>query len=166
MICDATFSDDGWYRYSLTRRWGAESDPGMVFCMLNPSTADAREDDPTVRRCIGFARDNGYGRLTVVNLFAFRATQPYRLFGMEGLSAIGPENDAVLREVFGYAAFVGDPVVAAWGRHGVFLQRATQVLGLMRECDVQPMCLNRNGDGSPGHPLYLAKDSRLEPLHG
>ena len=75
----AVVSDDGLYRYILTRTWD-RSLPALVFCMLNPSTADATVDDPTIRKCIGFAQRLGYGGIIVVNLFAYRATKPRELY--------------------------------------------------------------------------------------
>jgi hypothetical protein len=74
MLREAEISEDGKYRYALMRMW--DDKPLMMFCMLNPSTADATKDDPTIRRCIGFAKDRGYGGIYVVNLMAYRATDP------------------------------------------------------------------------------------------
>ena len=98
---------DGHYRYMLGRQWGAP--PFLLWMMLNPSTADATEDDPTIRRCSGFAKHWGFGGLVVVNLFAFRATNPADLRAAE--QPIGPENDRHLVN----AARSCPRVVAAWG---------------------------------------------------
>src|SRR3989449_11540410 len=107
MRTDACFSRCGTYRYALWRRWAAG--PQVLFVMLNPSTADAQRDDPTIRRCIGFARRWGCGGIEVVNLFALRATDPRRLRYTR--DPVGPENVAHLARAAGRASLVG----AAWG---------------------------------------------------
>jgi len=119
----ATFSSDRKYRYTLRR--SISMSPGtLCFVMLNPSTADETQDDPTIRRCIGFATKWGFGQLLIVNIFALRSTDPEHLYGH--VDPIGPENDDVL-----YRAFVeSDQVVAAWGNHGSHLGRADLVLGI------------------------------------
>lgn len=139
------------YRYRLWRRWA----PGapLVFCMLNPSTADATEDDPTIRRCIGFARRDGYPAIEVVNLFAFRATDPAEL--PEASVAVGTMNDAFLRRAFTAAALV----VAAWGAHPLAEARARVVAALAPG----PLhCLGVTKSGAPRHPLYVRGDQALE----
>src|SRR5262245_38555366 len=90
MLRSAVFSPCRKYRYSLTRIWDAER-PNVMFVGLNPSTADDQVDDPTVRRCIGFARKWRFGGMIIVNLFAYRSTDPNRL--QEILDPVGPEND-------------------------------------------------------------------------
>src|SRR5262249_14212908 len=90
----AVISDCGRYRYSLTRRWGDAAEPRALFVMLNPSTADAEQDDPTIRRCIGFAKAWGMGSLEVVNLYALRATDPAAL--LSAPDPIGPKNDTMI----------------------------------------------------------------------
>lgn len=127
----------------------------MSGLMLNPSTADATLDDPTIRRCRGFAKGWGMGGLVVVNLFAFRATSPAAL--KSSADPVGPENDDAIHD-----AVVGSrAVVAAWGVHGRLLGRADQVLGLLREIGREPMCLGVTKDGYPRHPLYVRRDARL-----
>jgi hypothetical protein len=156
------------YRYKLTR--GATHGHGIVnFVMLNPSTADADMDDPTVRRCIGFAREWGYYDLVVTNLFALRATDPRDL--KLAADPIGPDNDAAIVEV----ASKANLVVCAWGAMGPLvswseralppwdgLSRAAQVLGLIRGAGAKPFALKLTGTGQPAHPLYLKGD--LEPF--
>lgn len=125
--------------------------------MLNPSTADATQDDPTIRRCIGFARDWGYGSLKVVNLFAFRATDPSILEG--AADPIGPENDRHLVETCQQA----DLVVAAWGNYGRLLGRDRQVVALLASHS-EIMCLGSTKCGNPRHPLYVRGDTQPMPF--
>jgi hypothetical protein len=120
----------------------------MAFIGLNPSTADATADDPTVRRCVGFAKTWGFGGVDVVNLFAFRATEPRVL--RRAADPTGTENDAHLLEV---AATAGR-VVAAWGIHGSYRGRDEAVLGLLRAAGVKVSCLSHTQAGHPRHPLY------------
>jgi hypothetical protein len=142
----ATFSADGRYRYRLWRRWD-RSRPMVAFVMLNPSTADARRDDPTIRRCVAFARRWGYGGIEVVNLFALRATDPGELRVAKDPS--GPGN---ARHV-GRALAAASLVVLAWGAHRALRDPPTlarRLLSLRR-----PHCLGLTRSGEPRHPLYL-----------
>ena len=107
----AELSDCGLYRYLLTRTWDAQCER-VVFIGLNPSTADATEDDPTIRRIIGFARSWGYGGVDMLNLFAFRATDPSDL--KAAVDPVGPKNDRYLAEYTSRS----HATVAAWGVHG------------------------------------------------
>ena len=150
----ADLSDDGLYRYRLWRKWA----PGarMVFCMLNPSTADAHQDDPTIRRCIGFAKEHGCGALDVVNLFALRSTDPAALF--DHPDPIGPANDDAIAAAAKGAAVV----VVAWGAEGGLRHRDQEVLDLLdRFAEAPPVCLGRTKAGFPRHPLYVAKATPL-----
>lgn len=119
---------------------------------LNPSTADARQTDPTIRRCIGFARDWGYGGLVVTNLFAFRATYPADLKASR--DPVGPRNDAWIRRMAGQV----ETIVAAWGNDGTWVGRSAQVQRMLRG---RLHCLRINAGGEPAHPLYLP--ARLAP---
>jgi hypothetical protein len=153
----AKISDDGLYRYTLGRRWSQDlSDGAAVFVMLNPSTADAAVDDPTIRRCIGFAKALGYGGLHVVNLYAFRATKPADLW--RAADPIGPDNDEHLRETFKAAAREGRAVIAAWSANAQPL-RAEFVGALARAAGVTLQALGFTKDGAPRHPLYLRADA-------
>ena len=146
----AILSPCGNYRYLLGRRW---SDGGLCcFVMLNPSTADADKDDPTIRRCIGYAKREGMGALEVVNLFAYRATDPKSLLNAK--DPIGPENDKFLREVFKRA----DLIVCAWGNHGAFKSRDLQVEKLI---GAKAKCLGVTSNNHPRHPLRVRKDAPL-----
>jgi hypothetical protein len=150
----AILSPDGVYRYTLGRRWG---DGAYVnFVMLNPSTADATEDDATIRRCVGFARSWGHDALVVTNLFALRSTDPKAL--LTHPTPIGPENDAWL----GRCAREAGIVVCAWGADRAVVGRDGQVLRLLRGEGValHHLCLTKAGH--PGHPLFLP--GRLTPV--
>lgn len=149
----AHFSRCRRYRYALWRRW-ATGDDYVLLVALNPSTADHRRDDPTIRRCIGFARDWGYSGLCVANLFAFRATYPRDLFSAE--DPVGPRNDQWLRRLSSGASLV----VAGWGNHGLHQGRAARVRALLPELH----CLRLNSGGEPAHPLYLPKHLVPFPL--
>jgi len=118
---------------------------------LNPSTADAQRNDPTIRRCIGFARDWGFGGVWVVNLFAYRATRPADL--MAAADPVGPRNDFWLRKT----ARRCDLIVAAWGNHGRFMNRSEQVHEMFAG---RLEVLRLNAAGEPAHPLYLPKGLR------
>ena len=150
MTGGAAFSRDGRYRYRLWRRWDL-SRPAIAFCMLNPSTADARRDDPTIRRCIGFARDWGYGGIEVVNIFALRATDPRAL--RSARDPVGPRNDA-----FMLRAAARSPLVIAWGVHGALRDRESAALKLLGARS-RLLALGRTRSGAPRHPLYLRRDA-------
>ena len=135
------------YRYSLWRIWD-RSRPPVMFIGLNPSTADARLDDPTLVRCIGFAKDWGYGGVYTANLFAYRATDPMEM--KAATAPIGPDNDRVISEL----ATRVSKVIAAWGNHGVWMGRAGAVRQLVPELHY----LKLNRSGQPAHPLYLPKN--------
>lgn len=146
----ADFSDDRVHRYALFRRLKAD---GKVvnFIGLNPSTADEFKNDPTIRRCIGFAEAWGASLLVMTNIFAFRATDPKVM--RAAVDPVGPDNDKALIEW----ASKSDVVVAAWGTHGVFESRGQEVLGLLATVsDISALGLTNHGH--PKHPLYLPKN--------
>lgn len=149
----AVFDPTGRYRYRLERYWG--SGPCVAFVMLNPNTADATHDDPTIRRCVGFARRWGFGRLVVVNLFAYRARHPRALRTVR--DPVGPDADRHLVA----AAAEAHRVVAAWGNHGQWRGRDEAALALLGA----PLCLGLTNSGAPRHPLYLPADTSPVPLH-
>lgn len=148
----AVLSADREYRYRLWRTWNEEK-PTLAFIMLNPSTADESEDDPTIRRCLGYAEDWGYGTLIVGNLFALRATDPSEL--RDHPDPVGPENDRHLREICDEA----DKVIVAWGTDGSLNDRESEVVDLL---DVDLYALNETKHGHPNHPLYQPKDAEPE----
>jgi hypothetical protein len=154
----ATISECGQYRYLLWRVWDT-SLPTVAFVMLNPSTADAQADDPTIRRCVAFARDWGYGRLDVVNLFPLRATNPAVLSKhADPLGPAGLADTAILDAVRGAPL-----IICAWGGKSVARRRADtvlrQLLGIAGLSD-RLHHIGLNQDGSPKHPLYIAASVR------
>jgi hypothetical protein len=151
MKMSAEFSPCRTYRYLLTRKWDVRKYSAM-FIGLNPSTADENIDDPTIRRCIQYAKDWGYGGLIMANLFAFRATDPSVM--MDADDPIGSDNDYWLRDAASRAG-IG---VAAWGVHGKLLKRNQHVLNMVPGLHY----LRLTKDGHPGHPLYLPKN--LKPI--
>ena len=144
----ARMSACGKYRYELWRDWAAGR--RCNFIMLNPSTADEVENDPTVERCQRRAQQWGYDRLVVTNLFALRSTDPSALLSAEDPTAAG-ENDLAILE----AALASSLVVCAWGNHGHILARSAQVRLMLTEADVVLHYLKLGKTGEPCHPLYL-----------
>lgn len=151
----ASFDATRKYRYALHRRWRA-GPRRVCFCMLNPSTADARRNDPTVRRCIGYAMDWGFDALEVVNIFALRSTDP-ALLSIDP-DPIGPRNTAAIER----AARRSEFVVAAWGVHGAIGERGAFVLDRLHAVDVR--CLGTTREGYPKHPLYLPRSVQPTPI--
>jgi hypothetical protein len=151
----AHFSECGNFRYLLTREFGGE--PTCLFIMLNPSTADAERDDPTIRRCTSFAKREGFGRLEVVNLYGFRSPSPSVLFASP--DPAGPDND---REIEG-ALDRADSVVVAWGNHAE-QERVNKVVGLIERSGKASNCFGLTKLGQPKHPLYLKAETSLRPL--
>ncbi len=147
----ATFSACRRYRYRLWRSWG-NREHRVVFVMLNPSTADESTNDPTIRKCIGFAKRWGFGALDVVNLFAWRSTDPRGL--LETVDAVGPDNDEAIADAIGAAGLV----VLAWGKHPpVSKMIAARLASMWYPLGHRQVgTLGRNSDGSPRHPLMLA----------
>lgn len=147
----AVISDCGKYRYSLTRRW---SDlPLVTFVMLNPSTADAENDDPTIRRCIAFAKKWNFGGIRVLNLFAVRATDPKNMY--LATDPVGAENKEHFDRAFRYAD-KDEMIVCAWGVHGDFMGQDEQVLGWFDSYCLKVQCLGVTKNGQPRHPLYIS----------
>jgi hypothetical protein len=149
----ADVSECGRYRYQLARKWG--SGPIACFVMLNPSTADAHQDDPTIRRCIGFAKREMCGGLVVVNLFAWRATKPSAL--LSAYNPVGLRNDVEIRDGMRCAQATDGPIIAAWGAHKIAAPRAKEVASWGADL----LCLGTTGSGAPRHPLYVPKDAPL-----
>lgn len=147
----ATFSYCRKYRYSLWRQWNGLFLSGYaMFIGLNPM-ADETTDDPTIRRCIRYAKKWGYGSLCMTNLFAFQATLPEDMKIAE--DPVGPDNDKTLVQI----AEDAEIIIAAWGKHGSYLGRDKVVRALFPQLHF----LKLTRDGFPGHPLYLPK--KLKP---
>lgn len=165
---DAVISACGHYRYALHRKLDNFDRKSCLFIMLNPSTADGMKNDPTIRRCIGFAQSWGCSRLYVGNLFAWRATDPKELRknGVGGGDIFGPENRdwiTAMADVVTRRDEEPGPIVCAWGPGGRYLSQDMTVRGWLEE-EFDLLCLGRSKDGSPRHPLMLKKVSQLESL--
>ena len=154
MKTGALFSECRTYRYGLWRTW--QPGPYAMFIGLNPSTADETKDDPTIRRCIAFAKAWGYSGLYMANLFAFRATDPREM--KKAFSPVGPSNDHHLVRIAEDAGVV----IAAWGQHGTHLNRDKAVRSLVPGLHY----LRLTKEGHPGHPLYLPGDLKPQVWHG
>lgn len=148
----ALLSDDGLYRYDLWRQWNGGAGRQVLWVMLNPSTADADLDDPTIRRCVSFSSAWGFNRLHVVNLFALRSTDPKALV-TAGVDPIGPFNDDHIK----YAAEDADLIVCAWGTKGGLLNRAAKVTQSLCAFDLHALDITK--EGHPKHPLYVRGDT-------
>ena len=142
----ATADIRGEYRYTLTRVWGPAL-PIITFVLRNPSTADAAELDPTLRRCVGFAKRAGYGGMLILNLYAFRTKDPEVM--LAATDPVGPENDRVLASATG-------TVVAGWGTNAD-PARVARALALLPR--LHALAITK--DGHPGHPLYLPATAPL-----
>ncbi len=149
---DAVLSSCQTYRYALRRVWDP-SLPTVFFIGLNPSTADAQTEDPTLRVCLGYARRWGFGSLLLGNLFAYRSTDPAVL--KQVADPVGPDNDRWLSTLEAEATLT----LCAWGnqKHSP-LGRDRQVLAQLKD----PYCLVQLKTGDPGHPLY--KPAHLDPV--
>lgn len=151
----AVYSACGAYRYSLTRDWGAGS--RLLYVMLNPSTATEAQNDPTVERCERRARALGCGAFAVVNLFAFRATDPRAL--RRAPDPVGAKNDTAL----GRAVDWTDRVICAWGNHGGHLGRSAQVRERLAQAGKPLLHLGLTAQGEPRHPLYVGYAVEPQP---
>ena len=148
----ATFSPCRTFRYTLWRSWPSGSGYAC-FIGLNPSTADETEDDPTIRRCIAYAKAWGYAGLVMLNAFGYRATYPRDMLAAH--DPVGPDNDEHIRLLTRDAAVV----IAAWGNHGEHLERFRAIGTLVPKLS----CLKVTKPGHPSHPLYLKADLRPMP---
>lgn len=149
------------YRWTLEHRWDEETVPSyakktVAFLCLNPSTADNQSLDPTLRRCRGFAKALGAGGMVIVNLFAFRSTDPKGM--LAAADPIGSLNDDYIQRVASREDITH--VIAGWGTHGSHLGRATHVTQMLAG---RLSALKVNADGSPSHPLYLSKALTPQP---
>lgn len=176
----ARISANGVYRYNLWREWrgthdrknwrwfGAKDGGGhklgepksCLFVMLNPSTADGKADDPTIRRCVGFAKAWNYERLEVVNLFAYRSTKPADLFAFAraGGDIIGIENSTIITNASLHAGIV----ICAWGANATAKEYGFHIETVRGWLDPTPQfALGFTKDGSPRHPLYAPLSAPL-----
>lgn len=150
----ATFDESQAYRYTLGRRW-APAGKRVCFCLLNPSTADAKVLDPTLTRCQRYAAGWGFHAMDVCNIFALRSTDPKGLKLVD--DPVGQDNDRAIVKLVKRA----DLVIVGWGTHAQLHDRHAQMIELL-EPICQPMCLGITKHGYPKHPLYLRAD--LEPV--
>lgn len=158
LVQAARFSPCRRYRYTLHRRLSVAG-PRALWVMLNPSTADDEQDDPTIRRVIGFSRREGFGSLVVCNIFGLRSTDPRGLL-LEHDPAGEDNDDAIAR-----AACDADRVIVAWGSWGDrFPERVRRVDALL--APQITWCLGTTGSGQPRHPLYQRGDAPLVPWRG
>jgi len=151
----AVFSEDRVYRYYLERTIDPliNNQRSVCFVMLNPSIADETEPDPTIRKCIGFAKRWGYGVLRVVNLFALVSTDPK---GLKSHPApVGPDNDMWITR----ATYDAERIVCAWGTHGTLHGRGRDVWGLLSDSVL--LSFKTTANGQPWHPLMLAYETPL-----
>lgn len=149
----AIISECNKYRYKLWRIWDSEK-PLVMFLMLNPSTADANSNDPTIRRCINFAKFWGYGGIVVCNLFAYRATNPKDLLKIS--NPIGDLNVVYIKECIELC----ERVICAWGNASIVKKMAyMSVFFNSITFGRDKLCfIDRSKNGTPKHPLYLKSD--------
>ncbi|MFK7776747.1 MAG: DUF1643 domain-containing protein [Gimesia sp.] len=152
----AIFSDCEEYRYILTRNFETSNSGVCNFIMLNPSTADAMKNDPTVARCCKYAQKWGYGALIVTNIFAFRATDPKVM-----KSKSDPVGELNMQYIY-KAASESDFIVCAWGTHGSYENQGSEVVTMLEEMQDIMHCLEITKHGHPKHPLYCRGD--LKPI--
>ena len=168
----AKFSTCERYRYRLWRQWQPQISQPLqgervtresslphvcVFVGLNPSTADGERDDPTIRRCVGFAKALGCDRVEIVNLFAFRATKPQTM--QAAREPVGAQNNAAIEAVCKKANYC----IAAWGVRGGFEGRDRVVCQMLSGLRIPLYCLGLTKGGFPKHPLYLPKSTPIRP---
>jgi len=146
------------FRYLLWRQWGPL--PYLLVVGLNPSTADDTADDPTLRRCIAFAKREGMGALCMANVYAYRSTDPAGLRDLGLALAVGTDNGRWLAAAARHAG----AVICAWGKHAAQRDVAA-TLSILRANAARVLCLGINQDGSPKHPLYLPAAAPLS-LYG
>lgn len=155
---DAVISDCGKYRYLLRRTWD-HSKPRALLIMLNPSTADARQDDATIRSCVRLLTGLGYGSMEVVNVFAWRATKPTDL--PRFTEAVGPKNPDTIDGAIGRC----DVVIVAWGANSMAMEYGKQIISTVRASRPAVYCFGKTQAGAPKHPLYIKSGTPLEAFH-
>ena len=157
----AVYSECEQYRYALERRWG-DGNRFLVMIMLNPSTATESQNDPTVERCERRARMWDMDGLLVLNIFAFRATDPKDM--KAAADPVGPHNDRTIMDALaGVAMNPQSQIVCGWGTHGDHQNRSAAVLAMIERHGIQPMALSWTKDGHPQHPLYIGYNRKPRP---
>lgn len=155
----ATFSADRVYRYRLSRIW-RDDKPALMWLMLNPSTADESRDDPTIRRCIGYSMNWGFGGAIIHNLFAYRSTIPMELVSVWCTDPVGIENDAAIS-----ADAARCKVVCAWGNNVIKLKLTSRLESIRRVLDGADLYyVKLTKSRQPQHPLYLHSRLTLQPF--
>lgn len=158
----ARFSPCGVYRYELRRYWRHGTRP-LVCAGLNPSTADAEQDDPTIRRDIGFGKLWHCDFMIKINAYAFRATDPkvMQKAAVAGFDVIGPDNDRWILEALTLVRDLSGILLVSWGKN-IGPERQIEMATLIEQAGVVPMCLGTNKNGTPVHELYQPYESQLE----
>lgn len=157
----AEISPCGLYRYSLYRLWNDRPfKVALPVVMLNPSTANASLDDPTIRRCVEFARREGMFGVTICNLFAFRSKSPNDL--LTAADPYGPKNESTLKWLLNNSSLFGDSIVCAWGADPLAIHAGADFVDMAAEYKVKLVCLGKTKAGHPRHPLYVRGDQPLE----
>lgn len=155
----ATFSSCKKYRYLLYRLWDNFENGFCIFIGLNPSTADENNDDPTIRRCVDFAKRFKYSGLYMLNLFGYCSTDPKELLKIN--DPVGKWNNKVIKEICennnGYK-------ICCWGNYGSFKNRGVQLINFLDHFDINLHCFGFTEKNEPKHPLYLSKESKLEKI--
>lgn len=147
----AVFSPYRQYRYLLWRHWQME-ERKLAIIGLNPSTADEDNDDPTIRRCIDFANRWGFGGIYMLNMFAYRATDPKKM--MAAAEPVGSDNRSTIEKIL-----CENPIVlCAWGVHGTYRNQDIEVMHWLDRPGIKPLCLGRTKNHQPRHPLYIQKN--------
>ncbi|RDC60878.1 hypothetical protein HME9302_02094 [Alteripontixanthobacter maritimus] len=163
---DAILSDCENYRFFLERSWDDDL-PKLPACMLNPSTGDADEDDPTIRRLTHFAKRWGYGGLAIVNLYPLRASEPSVMWASDKRSH--DDNDQWLDAIIVVAKNSGNKLLIAWGNDGAWEGEADQFIQRVKKCSktVELVTLGKTGHSNPRHPMArgrgrVADDQNME----
>ena len=158
-IREATYSNCRKYRYGLKIVWD-KSKPIMVYCCLNPSTATEMQNDPTIERLERRARQKDFGGMWMLNIFAYRATEPKDMKSQE--NPVGTLNDDYISYVVSETG--AKKIHCGWGNHGLHLDRQKQITELFNQLGVSGLAIKINKNGTPAHPLYQSykKDFDLE----
>lgn len=161
MIKTAEISRCERHRFKLGRVWDTNL-PVLLWVMLNPSTADASIDDPTIRRCINYAKDWDFGGIEVVNLFSLRTPSPKVLIK----TSVNERNHSSYNDILEKVFLKHDAAICGWGTNGTLDNRNKKILDMMNENGCIPFCIDKTSLGEPKHPLYLKKDLLPKELRG